>query len=56
MRKLEEYEKYCPICGRVLTASNIEEVRNGEHESYIFVHDDIPHEDGDIEALKQGVQ
>jgi hypothetical protein len=46
---------YCPICQRVIIALNIEEVRSGEHDGYVFVHDDIPHEDSDIDALAAGI-
>jgi len=49
-------ELYCPICGRTILANNIEEVESGEHEGFIFVHDDIPHTDTDIDALNTGVQ
>ena len=52
----EEWEQYCPICGRVIVASNIEEVAANIHTGYIFVHDDIVHDDDDIEALASGIQ
>jgi hypothetical protein len=48
--------QYCPVCGRTIEASNREEVKSGEHEGYLFVHDDIVHDDSDIEALERGVQ
>jgi uncharacterized Zn finger protein (UPF0148 family) len=51
-----EGEIYCPICGRHITASNIEEVESGEHEGFIFIHKDIPHTETDIDALNTGVQ
>jgi hypothetical protein len=47
---------YCPICEIIIEAINTDEVNSGSHESYIFIHDDIPHEDSDIEALDYGLQ
>ena len=49
-------EIYCPICKRYITPENQEEVDSGEHEGFIYVHDDIAHGDDDIEALENGVQ
>ena len=46
---------YCPICGRVIIASNVDEVGSGEHDGYVFVHDDIEHTDSDIDALTAGI-
>ncbi len=46
---------YCPICSRVIVASNMEEVKTGEHDGYIFVHDDIVHSDSDLEALNNSL-
>ena len=54
--KPKDGEKYCPICARVIVAENIEEVESGEHDGYLFVHDDIVHDDDDIDALANGVQ
>ena len=45
-------EMYCPICGRTIVASNIEEVESGEHDGFLFVHDDIDHSDSDMQALE----
>jgi hypothetical protein len=47
--------KYCPICQRTLTPVNCKEVESGEHDAYLWVHDDIVHEDEDLEALSHGV-
>jgi hypothetical protein len=47
---------YCPICERFIRPENIAEVEFGEHEGFIYVHDDIAHGDDDIEALENGVQ
>lgn len=55
-RDLLEWQLYCPVCGRVLIADNIKEVYCGEHDSYVFVHDDIEHGDDDIDALGRGIQ
>jgi hypothetical protein len=52
---MPEHEIYCPICQRVIIASNVEEVRSGEHEGFVFVHDDIEHNDSDIDALSAGI-
>lgn len=46
---------YCPICQHTLTAINIDEVASGEHSDYIFVHDNVAHDDDDIDALKNGI-
>ena len=54
--KPKDSEKYCPICGRTIVAVNIEDVESGEHDGYLFVHDDIVHDDDDIDALENGVQ
>lgn len=51
-----DWEIYCPVCQRTITASNIEEVNCGEHDGYVFVHDDIIHSDSDVTALESGVQ
>ena len=48
-------EIYCPICQRTLTAENTDEVESGEHDGYIFVHDEIDHEESDIDALMSGI-
>jgi hypothetical protein len=47
---------YCPICQRFISPDNQHEVETGEHEGFIYVHDDIAHGDEDIEALENGVQ
>lgn len=46
---------YCPVCGRDIEASNKEEVISGGHNGYVFVHDDLPHEEDDIKALANGI-
>ena len=46
---------YCPVCERHIAASNAAEVESGEHDGYIFVHDDVSHDDEEIEALKRGI-
>ena len=54
---MSEFENriYCPICARYIFAENDKEVSSGEHESYIFVHDDIEHNETDIEALNNNI-
>lgn len=47
---------YCPVCGRMIYASNFWEVAIGEHDGYVFVYDDIAHTDDDLKALERGVQ
>ena len=47
---------YCPVCQRFVLAANIEEVRQGKHTGYIFVHDKKPHSDSDMAALSRGIQ
>lgn len=49
-------EIYCPICGRYIAPENKKEVDNGEHEGFIYVHDNTAHGDDDIAALENGVQ
>lgn len=49
-------EIYCPVCERKIKAENAEEVKSGDHESYLFIHDDIIHDDYDISALGNGIQ
>ncbi len=38
-----ENDKYCPICARWITPINEEEAENGEHDGFIYVHDEIDH-------------
>ena len=52
---IEDWIVYCPICGRDIEASNREEVKLGMDDSYMFVHDDVAHEEIDIEALANGI-
>lgn len=44
-KDLKLSESYCPFCARVITASNTEEVESGEHDGFIFVHDDVEHDE-----------
>ena len=53
---MTQYDQYCPVCARNITPENIEEYEAGEHDSLIYVHDDIVHDDDDIDALSMGVQ
>lgn len=46
---------YCPICGHDIEADNVEEVRRGENDGFIFVHDEITHSESDVDALNSGV-
>lgn len=46
---------YCPICKKQIEAENLAEVDLGEHDGYLFVHDDVPHSDEDIETLTHGI-
>ena len=54
-KKILEEEIYCPICGRIIQAANKNDVDNGIADCYVFVHDDIIHEDNDIEALSNSI-
>lgn len=47
---------YCPVCEREIKPCNQDEVESGEHESFIYIHDEIPHEDTDIKALSNPIQ
>ena len=46
---------YCPVCARTIFAGNVEDVRTGKHDGFIFTHDDVPHKDSDIDALEHGI-
>jgi len=46
---------YCPVCARFLEPQNSDEVKSGLHDGLIYVHDDVKHEDNDIQALENGV-
>lgn len=52
---VREPELYCPICQRVIIASNIDEVQSGEHDGYVFVHDDVEHSMDEMKALSCGI-
>lgn len=49
-------DKYCPVCSRTIRPSNLQEVADGDHDGFIYVHDDIPHDDDDLSALNRGMQ
>jgi len=53
---MKEGYVYCPVCGKMLEAVNIEDVENGNDDGYLFVHDDIVHTDSDLDALHAGLQ
>lgn len=53
---MDKFEIYCPVCGRWLTPDNPLDVLVGIADSYVYVHDEIPHSDDDLEALERGVQ
>lgn len=55
MKDHKPYEIYCPICKRTITAINLDEVTTGEDSGYVFVHDDIQHNDTDLHALDGGI-
>ena len=42
---MNETKQYCPYCKRDILPSNTEEVEDGDHDGYIFVHDDVDHPD-----------
>ena len=56
MTKLDDWQLYCPICERLITAENKDDFEAGLHNGYIFIHDDKPHSDSDIDALNKGIQ
>lgn len=44
-----ESEFYCVYCGRMIAASNVKEILDGEDNGYLFVHDpQIEHNDSDF--------
>ena len=46
---MKSNEYYCPYCKRTITASNTEDVESGEHEDYIFLHDEGVEHDNDFD-------
>lgn len=46
---------YCPVCQKEIEPENQEEYDQGIDDGLIYVHDDIIHEDSDIEALDNGI-
>ncbi len=51
-RQLKPWETYCPICGCVITASNIADFDLGKADGYLFVHPGgVNHNLDDIEEL-----
>lgn len=52
---MECWQQYCPICQRVIEAVNRDDVESGLDDGYLFVHDDIVHDDDDIQALASGI-
>ena len=52
----EDGHIYCPVCQRIITAINIEEVAEGSNNGYAFIHDNIEHTETDLEALINGIQ
>ena len=53
---MSEHAQYCPVCGRWIEPENADEALNGEHDGFIFVHDDINHSEDDLDALFVGIQ
>jgi len=48
-----EQTTYCPICRRNVP---VEVYTDGEYEWTVTIHDDIEHDDDDLEALGMGIQ
>ena len=38
-------DAYCPYCQRIVSPSNTAEVKSGEHDGHIYIHDDVDHPD-----------
>ena len=51
LSKVTEADEYCPVCQKTIHPSNMKEVYSGEHDGFIYVHDEIPHTDSDMQAL-----
>lgn len=49
------YGKYCPVCSRVISPENIDEYESGIDDGLLYIHDDVPHEDDDIDAYEKGI-
>lgn len=47
---------YCPICERHIEPEIIGDLESDDGYSAIYVHDDIAHDDDDLEALGNGLQ
>ena len=56
VRKMINNSIYCPVCGRWILADNVDEIESGENDYRIFVHDDVPHNESDMDALSAGLQ
>lgn len=54
-KPVKAWEMYCPVCACIIEASNIAQVSDGDHDSYIFVHKDIVHSDDDLSAISNGM-
>ena len=46
--RISESEIWCEDCKRMITADNISLVEAGEMDKYMFIHDDVPHQDPNI--------
>lgn len=47
---------YCPVCGKWIEPENENDVLSGDHDGFVYVHDNINHSDSDLKALDSGVQ
>lgn len=52
---MDESQLYCPVCGRTLIAEGPEEHGLSDDDGLVFVHDDVPHDESDMQALFNGI-
>ena len=58
---MNKVKVYCPVCGRdilavdLLTGEYIDVDNKSEEIRPIYLHDDIDHQEDDIEALQYGI-
>jgi len=42
---MTQHAKYCPFCQHDIEPCNVEEYESGEHDSLIYVHDAVVHDE-----------
>ena len=47
------HEIYCGICDKHLKPSNLDEVYSGENDAFLYIHDDIDHEEDKLKKVER---